>query len=70
MRYEFAASDGLSLSTSTQPRKFLKDPMGNSAQKDENPLRGAVQLWAASWISAELRSACERGSQADAAERA
>jgi hypothetical protein len=70
MGNEFATGDGLSLSTTTQPGKIRKNFMGSSKIENANGQRDAAQLWAAMWLSAELKGAFERGSRVNAAERA
>ena len=70
MGYEFAAGDGLPLSTTTPPGKIRKNSMNIGKHNDATRLRDVEKLWAALWLSAELRDVRECSSRVDAAERA
>jgi hypothetical protein len=70
MGYEFVTGEGLPLSTRPLLGKNRKNSMDIGTRNDVKRLREVEQLWAALWLSAELREVRERSLQVDAAVRA
>ena len=70
MGYEFATGAGLPLSATVSTGKTRKNVMLVGGEDEATRLGDVEQLWAALWLSAELRDVRERSSRVDGAKLA